>query len=186
MARLTKQQIADNAAAAEALKAEQQAELARLRKEKREKAKAEREAAKLPVVEAKPFDPQAEDAARRAKIDSAWADLMEGFEVPSWKRSLTAAVLAIAAAGGTGYLIGVVAGMLIVGAVALTGMAWLGWLIIALAIVLSAWASSRIAGAVFGYVADKRVDAHFDGVKSTVTGWFKAKPVAMFSGAHVA
>ncbi len=184
MTRLTKQQIADNAAKEEALKAEQRAELARLRKEKREKAKA---AALATTNEpAQPFDPIAEDLKRQAEMAGAWETLMKGFEVPSWKRTLAGVVLGLAAASGVGYVIGTVAGMLIVGAVALTGMAWIGYVIAVLALVLSAWVSARVCGAVFGYVADKRVDEHVGAIKSTVGGWFKAKPVVMFTGAHAA
>lgn len=192
MARLTKQQIADNEAAEAALREEQQAELARLRKERRDKARA----AKLVVEsnqveqtvfnEARPFDAAAEDADRYAKINAAWATLMEGFEVPSWKRTLAGVVLAMAAAFGTGYLIGSVAGMLIVGAVALTGMAWLGWVIMALGIVLGAWCGGRVASAVFGYIADKKIDLHFDGVKSSMSSWFRKPVITEFSGAHEA
>lgn len=189
MARLTKQQIADNEAAEAATKEAQRIELARLRKEKRDaKAKESQVIEDTTTVfnEARPFDPAAEDAARFEKINAAWATLMEGFEVPSWKRTLTGVVLAMAAAFGTGYLIGTVAGMLIVGAVALTGMAWIGWVIMALSLVLGAWAGGRVATAVFGYIADKKIDSHFDGVKSLATRWFRKPVIAEFSGAHEA
>lgn len=187
MARLTKQQLLDNAAAEAATKEAQRVELARLRKEKREsKARASSPVPAPLVEEAKPFDPAAEDAARRAKIDSAWATLMEGFEVPSWKRSITGLVLGIAAAAGTGYLTGLVAGMLIVGAVALTGMAWLGWVIGALAMVLGAWLGGRVGSAVFGYIADKKIDDHFGSVKAKATSWFRKPEIVQFSGAHTA
>lgn len=181
MARLTKQQIADNEAAEAQLKLTQQAELKRLRAEKRKL-----KAMITPAPEAKAFDPAAEDAARQAKIASAFDVLMDSFELPSWKRTLCALVLGCATAFGVGYLVGMIAGTLIVGAVALTGMAWVGYVVAVLGVVLAAIAGGKVGNIVACYVLDKKVDLHFGVVKNKVTGWFKRPAIVQFSGAHAA
>jgi uncharacterized protein YacL len=196
MARQTKAQIAATELAAATLAAEQQAELKRLRAEKRDTAKQAKLAAATvgidttPVTLDKPaFSAAAEFAKRQAEIAAAWETLIGNFELPNWKRSLTAAVLAIAAAGVVGYGMGIVVGMLMIATFAATSMAWLSYVIMALGIALAYWVGRKVGAVVFNYIADKKVDDHYESAKSKVLGWFKTKPapvVVQFTGAHAA
>lgn len=182
MPRITKAQQAEIDAAN--LAAEQQAELKRMRAEKRAKAKAEAQAAAPEVVlDKEQFTPEQEAARMQQRMLDAAAVLTEGFELPSWKRTLIATIMGLAAAGGVGYLLGTIGGMLIVGAVALTGMMWLGWLIYAITIIISMWVGAKTASRVFGYIADARIDEHATVVKNKVVGWFGGKAPLSFTGA---
>lgn len=186
MARITKAQQAEINAVE--LKAVQAAELKRLRAEKRAKAKEEAaQAAVQPeaelVLDKEHFTPEQEDARMQQRMMDAAAVLTEGFDLPSWKRTIVSAIMGLAAAGGVGYLVGTIGGMLIVGAVALTGMMWLGWLIYAISIIISMWLGAKACGAVFGYIAGGRVDEHAAAVKNKVVGWFSSKAPLSFTGA---
>lgn len=170
----------EEAAQAEA-KAAQQAELKRLRKEKKDAAQAaDAQAAAaaatvgLRAEEPKVFIASDEDASRAARMAAAMDVLMEGFELPSWKRVAVSFVCAIAAAAGVGVLVGTLGGMLMVGAVAVTGAAWVGWIVWALAIIAGAVLGGKAASWVFYYIAEKRADAHVDVVKTKVGGWFNS------------
>lgn len=163
------------------IKSEQAAELARLRAEK--KAKAAAQATTL-VEEAKPFDAQAEDAQRRSRIESTIADLMGQFELPSWKRVVLGAMTGILLAYGAGWLIGTCIGALIVSAVAFTGVAWIGWVIMMLGIVIAAITGGRIGSSAFGYITDRRIDDDIMSLKNKVTGWFRTPIITQFTGAH--
>lgn len=169
----------EEAAQAEA-KAAQQAELKRLRKEKKDAAQAaDAQAAAAATVGMRTEAPQVfvpadEDASRAARMAAAMDVLMEGFELPSWKRVAVSFVCAIAAAAGVGVLVGTLGGMLMVGAVAVTGAAWVGWIVWALAIIVGAVLGGKAASWVFYYIAEKRADAHVDVVKTKVGGWFNS------------
>jgi len=180
----------EEAAQAEA-KAAQQAELKRLRKEKKEKealavklaAEVELkriaalqavEQAALRTEEPKVFVAADEDASRAARMAAAMDVLMEGFELPSWKRVAVSFVCAVAAAAGVGVLVGTLGGMLMVGAVAVTGAAWVGWIVWALAIIAGAVLGGKAASWVFYYIAEKRADVHVDAAKTKVGGWFNS------------
>lgn len=169
--------------------AEQQAELARLREEKKTK-KARATAQVVEHVEQdntqRVFNAETEDAERFAKISSAFETLMEGFQVPSWKRAVTGLIVGMLAAAGTGYLIGSLAGLLIVSAVAVTSMAWIGWVLMILSIALGAWAGGKVGASVFGYIVDQRIDEHYNAAKAKVSSWFRAPAITQFSGAHEA
>lgn len=194
MTRLTKQQIADNEAAEQ--QAAQQAELKRLRAAKAaatraankatlEKLKASAEHAVAGV--AATFDPVDEDAARRAKISAAWDTLMDnvgGIDLPSWKRSTCAFILALAAAAGVGYVAGQIASVLMIASIAVTGTIWAAYIIMALGMLLAAWAGGKAAQVVFGYIAEARIDDHYAAAKRRVSGWFKRDEVAQFTGAY--
>ena len=106
--------------------------------------------------------------------------------MPSWKRTLAATVISLLVSFGTGYMIGLVAGALLVGAVALTGAMWLGWVIWAVGMMLAGYTGLKTGGAAFSYIADKKVDAHVNAVRSTVGKWFgRGKEKAQELGAYV-
>jgi hypothetical protein len=200
MARITKAQIAEQQAAelaAEQLHAEQQAELKRMRAAKRAAAKAaaeaQRHAAATPHVEvqaeqvAQPFDAAAEDIARRAKLASALNDILADFEMPSWKRLAIGTVIGLVAAAGAGWMLGTVVGMLVVGAVAMTGMAWLGWVVWALGMIVTFIACSMLGRSTAAYIVTAKIDEHAGAVKNKVLGWFKSKDKApIITGAFAA
>ena len=186
MARITKaeQLIIDEAN----IKAAQQAELKRLRAEKRKAtAAAKAEAAKpAPEQVAQPFDPKAEAHKRMSAMASAVDAILADFEAPSWKRVLAATVISLVVAAGAGWMIGTLTGMLIVSAVALTGMAWIGWVIWALGMVVAFYAGAKIGQHVGGYIMRGDIDRHIGAVKDRFVGLFTSKPVEVFSGAHAA
>lgn len=186
MARQTKQQIADQLAAE--TKAAQQAELKRMRAAKAAATRAKNKATLAQLEEqAKPaFDPVVEDAQREAKIHAAWDTLMGGFgiEIPSWKRTICALVIGAATAFGSGYLIGMVTSALMIGVFALTNMVWISYVIMALGMIIAALVGGKIGVIAANYIAEAKIDKHYESAKNTVTGWFKRKPVVQFSGAH--
>lgn len=183
MTRLTKQQIADAAEAQ--IKADQQAELKRLRVAKAAATRAKNKLKGM-ITPAPAFDAQAEDAKRDERMAAAFEVLMDQFEVPSWKRWLTAFTVGLLAACGTGYLVGTLVGMLCVAVVGATGMAWLGLVIAILGIIAGGMLGGRAGSAMYSYIADGKIDAVYHSAKSTVTGWFKKPAIVQFSGVHAA
>lgn len=179
MARITKAQQAE--LDQQAIKDAQQAELKRLRAEKRKaNAQAKAEAAKPAqpeVQEATPFDPKAEARKRMDAMASAVDAILADFEAPSWKRMIAAGVIGLVCACGAGWMIGTLTGMLIVSAVALTGMAWLGWVIYALGVLIAAYVGAKVAGAVGGYIVRGDIDKTIGNVKDRFVGLFTSKPV---------
>ena len=120
-------------------------------------------------------------------MTAAAAAFLEECEMPSWQRVVVGGVLGIVLAGCTGWMIGFVAGLLIIAAVALTGWVWIGYVIFALAMIVAWFSGGKVAGVAYGYVVDKGIDRHYNTVKSTVAGWFTSKPVVAapaFTGAH--
>lgn len=181
--------------------AQARAEVRELRK-KREAEAAEREAmlaqqraleqqiadAQKPVLcsaDKPEFTPEQEEAARHARVMAAAEAFLGEFQLPSWKRVVCGVVLGGLLAFGTGYVIGTIAAVVIAGVVALTGLAWLGWVIYALALVISMWAGAKVGMSGFNYVASFKVDDHASALKNKVLGLFKSKPVVEFNGAHV-
>jgi len=171
MARITKaeQLIIDEAN----IKAAQQAELKRLRAEKR-KATA---AAKAEAQVAQPFDPKAEARKRMDAMASAVDAILADFQAPSWKRVIAATVISLVLAAGAGWMIGTLTGMLIVSAIALTGMAWIGWVIWALGMLITFYAGAKIGRQVGGYIMRGDIDRHIVAVKDRFVGLFTSKPV---------
>lgn len=212
MARLTKQQIADIAAAE--TKAAQQAELKRLRAEKAAATRAANKATKAkldaqaaapaPVIllgmseakvdEVKPeFTEDEARKLRQEKLASTLDELLAEMAYPSWKRVMAASVVGMIAACGVGYLVGMVAAYIVAGILAYTGLAWLAWVVYVLSILIGMIAGGRVGTAAFAFIADKRLDAQVTMVKDTMKlgvsklgSLFKAKEIEQFSGAHQA
>ena len=126
---------------------------------------------------------QATDAKIKAQIDRAMAFLSSTFGVaqegmPTWKRTLAAYFAAMVIAGGAGYGIGCLAGYAMIGCFALTGSLFLMYLIMVLAILLSAYAGMKIGQYVGNYVLSGQIDRDVVRAKNWVTGFFKSKPTA--------
>lgn len=180
MARITKAQQAE--LDQQAIKDAQQAALKSLRAEKAAATraaniKAKAEAAQPKVQEATPFDPKAEARKRLDAMASAVDAILADFEAPSWKRVLAATVISLVLAAGAGWMIGTLTGMLIVSAVALTGMAWIAWVIWALGMVIAFYAGAKIGQHVGGYIMRGDIDRHIGSMKDRVVGLFTSKPV---------
>jgi len=183
MARITKaeQLIIDEAN----IKAAQQAELKRLRAEKRAQAKAAAQPApeQAGVQQPQPFDAKAEARKRMEQMASAVDAILADFEAPSWKRVLAATVVSLVLAAGAGWMIGTVTGMLIVSAVALTGAAWIGWVIYALGMIIAFYVGAKVAQHVGGYIVRGDIDRHIVAVKDRFVGLFTSRPVEV-TGAY--
>lgn len=193
MTKLTKNQIA----AAE-LKAAQQAELSRLRAEKAAKSKATRAANKAALAQ---MNVQVNAAHRAAADDIAHADIESMFDnLPSPKRVLVGLVLGVAAAGATGYGIGMILSYALAGIAALTGAAWISFTLGVIAWIVAIYSAWKIGGYIGGKVfasvvlPDGLAARSYESVanaagsaKQNVVGWFgsaKSKAAEQFSGAH--
>lgn len=176
MARLTKAQIEQNAADAAALHAEQQAELKRMRAEKRAQSKAAK-ASVAKHVEAVQPDPSA------ASIEDLIADL----KLPSAKRVLVGFILGIAAAFSVGYGIGMLLAYALAGIMTLTATAWIAFALSVVVWAIAIYASWKIGGVVGGKVFSSVVmpeglaSRSYESVanaagsaKSKVGGWFSS------------
>jgi hypothetical protein len=191
MTRLTKSQIADNAAAQ--LHAEQQAALRTMRAEKAARTRASNKQAKA-AAHAETVQPEVV----HASIDELMADI----ELPSAKRVLVGVILAIAASFATGYAIGMLLSYAIAGILTLTATAWVAFTLTVLAWIIAIYATWKVTGIVAGRVFASVVmpeglaSRSYESVanasgeaKSKMLGWFssaKEVVVAPFSGAHPA
>ncbi|HEY4721061.1 MAG TPA: hypothetical protein VII92_04395 [Anaerolineae bacterium] len=186
MARQTKQQIADTAAAAQAVKDQQAAELKRMRAVKR--------AAKISAaahVDAVQPEPE------HADIGS----MFDGVELPSAKRVLVGFILGIATAASVGYGIGMLLAYALAGIMLLTSTAWIAFVLSVLAWIIAIYAGWKVGGYVGGKVfasvvmpdglAARSVASVSDAasnMKAKIGGWFTTKEVeaAPFTGAYPA
>lgn len=167
---------------AEQIKADQQAELKRLRAEKRAKAKAVAEHVET-------VQPEVE----HADIKS----FMDGLDIPTPKRLLVGFILSIAVAGAVGYVTGIVLSYVIACIAVLGAGALVTFLLTALAWIIAVFASVRIGHTIGGTVfqstvsCDGAINRSYTSVsnvvanaKSKVLGFFKSEPVEQFTGAH--
>jgi uncharacterized membrane protein YdbT with pleckstrin-like domain len=193
MARPTKAQQA--AIDQQAIKDAQQAELKRLRAEKAAAKKAERvatikamavdaEEKKLLEAKLKTFDPKEEARKRMEQMASTIDSVLADFEMPSWKRLIATTIVSLVLAAGAGWMIGTLTGMLIVSAVALTGMAWIGYVIWALGMLLAFYAGMKIGQHVGNYILSGTIDKHIGSVKDRFVGLFTSSKVEV-TGAFV-
>jgi hypothetical protein len=202
--RITKAQALINATAEAELKATQQAELARLRKEKRAKNKLAREQAAAAEMGANMIKEnvtklQAHVNKLEKPLHVDVEELIGDIELPSAKRVILGIVLGALSAGGFGYSIAMIASYAIAGIMTLTGATWLAFALSILVWALAVYASwklcGRIGGAVFASVVlpDGLASRSYESLsnaagsaKSKVTGWFSRKEVEQFTGAHAA
>jgi len=116
-----------------------------------------------------------------ARLHAAVNDLFRGNvrgNVVSWKRILLAWVVGLATAFGVSYVITSLATYAAVGALMLTGSAFISVFIYVVGIIAAIYASYRVSVFVHLKVIDKSVDAAFANVSNKVRGWFGNKPVA--------
>lgn len=106
-----------------------------------------------------------------------------GIAIPSKRRILVATVASIIVGGCIGYFGGQLLGMLVAGALVLTGSAFLSMLVYILGLCLLAYAAFVAGRKVAQYILTSNVDTDLSAVRNTlgsakdrVFGWFKSEP----------
>ena len=109
-----------------------------------------------------------------------------GVAIPSKRRILVATVASIIVGGCIGYFGGQLLGMLVAGALVLTGSAFLSMLVYILGLCLLAYAAFVAGRKVAQYILTSNVDTDLAAVRNTlgsakdrVFGWFKSEPKAV-------
>lgn len=113
-----------------------------------------------------------------------------GIAIPSKRRILVATVASIIVGGCIGYFGGQLLGMLVAGALVLTGSAFLSMLVYILGLCLLAYAAFVAGRKVAQYILTSNVDTDLSAVRNTlgsakdrVFGWFKSEPKAVATAA---
>lgn len=109
-----------------------------------------------------------------------------GVAIPSKRRILVATVASIIVGGCIAYFGGQLLGMLVAGALVLTGSAFLSMLVYILGLCLIAYAAFVAGRKVAQYILTSNVDTDLSAVRNTlgsakdrVFGWFKSEPKAV-------
>ena len=110
--------------------------------------------------------PEAEAKAFTAYLESLVAGM------PSWKRTLCAAVISIVGTVAIGYVGGLLAAYMVVGAIMCGAPMFIAQLLYVLSFIVAFYASYRAGNFLFMKTIDKSVDAQFSKAKGWVTGWF--------------
>lgn len=97
-----------------------------------------------------------------------------GLEAPTWKRQLLAWLASLGACAGVGYLMGQIIGYAMVGAILLTGSAFIPLVIYAIGVVIAIYASYRVGPIVYMAVIDKTVDRMASSAWNKATGLFRS------------
>ena len=118
------------------------------------------------------------------RLTSAIDEFMAEFEAPSWKRVIAGAVFGIMMSACSGWIIGMAVGYVISAVMLLTSSAFLGWAIYVLGLIASMVTGMAVGSKAFSFVTSGAIDTHVSAARSKVSGWFKSKPVELFSGAH--
>ena len=92
--------------------------------------------------------------------------------VLGWKRVLISSAVSMLASAGAGYILGTLTGYMALGALLLSGSAFLALMVYVLGIVVSFYAGYRVGPLVYLACVDKRVDSAF----ATARGWFTSTP----------
>lgn len=95
----------------------------------------------------------------------------------SWKRMLTAWVVGLTVAVGIGHLGSVLAAYLTVGAVLVSGSAFIGMLVYCLGIIGTMYLSFKVSVFAHMKIIDKSVDAAFISARDSVRGWFGSSAI---------
>lgn len=113
-----------------------------------------------------------------------------GVAIPSKRRILVASVASIIVGGCIGYFGGQLLGMLVAGALVLTGSAFLSMLVYILGLCLIAYGAFVAGRKVAQYILTSNVDSDLSAVRNTlgsakdrVFGWFKSEPKAVAAAA---
>lgn len=112
--------------------------------------------------------------------------LLRTMGVPTTRRLIAAYVVGFALAAGVGYLMSHIISWAMIGAALLTGSELLVLLVYVIGMILAVFAGMRAFKAGFEYVADEKIDAHYNLVKAwagmkwqQTKSLFEAKPVAV-------
>lgn len=101
-------------------------------------------------------------------------DTEEG--MPSFKRKMAAFFATIILAGGAGYGIGTIAGYAMAGIYLMSGSMLLAYLVMIMAVLLSAYVGMKIGQVVGNYVLSGQIDHDIKRAKNMVTRLFKREP----------
>lgn len=97
-----------------------------------------------------------------------------GAGVPSGTRIVVSLIASLCLGGAIGYFGGSLLGYAMVGALMLTGSAFIAWAIYILGVIALIYAGWKAGGWVGDYILNRKVDAHAEAVGT----WFKAKRLA--------
>lgn len=113
-----------------------------------------------------------------------------GIELPSKRRVIVSLIASFIVGAGIGYFGGHLLGMLVAGALVLTGSAFLSMLVYILGLCLLAYAGFVAGRKVAQYILTSNVDSDLAAVRNTlggakdrVFGWFKSEPKAVAAAA---
>lgn len=159
---------------------EQQAELDKLRANRDAMAAAQAQAAQA----APQLDP------KRLEALSNLADLLlpQDGDAPqfSWKRRIATFFVGLSVSAGVGYGIQQAATWGMAAVMSATGSTVLVYAVAALAIIIGLYLAYKAGSIAANYVLSGQLDEHIGGVKDTVVGWFKRKPVTIVAAAPAA
>lgn len=119
--------------------------------------------------------PDTEDTLR-ARMHAAVEDFLNQ-PVVSWKRVMCAWIAGLTVAVGVGYLGGIFAAYLTVGAVLVSGSAFIGMLMYCLSLVFAAYLGFKLSVFTHMKIIDGSVDEMFVSVRNSVRGWFGSSAI---------
>lgn len=99
-----------------------------------------------------------------------------GVALPSWKRTLIAVVLSIAAGAAIGSVSSVFLDILLVGAMSVTGSMFLATCLYVIGLIISMVIAWRVGKRILGYVLSGNIDRDASIAKDKVMGFFKSEP----------
>lgn len=109
------------------------------------------------------------------RLRDAYENFMAALGVTSTKRKVVAWFVSMLACFGVGYLVGSIMEMLILAAVAYTGSVLLMVLIYVIGIMFAIYSGVKLGNAVYRYITDGVIDAHWNKVKTGVANFFTPK-----------
>jgi hypothetical protein len=143
-------------------------------------ARAEFEARKQAKAAAPTAQPAADESvpftAEQQETMAAAENLFSTLKLPSMSRLICGVIFGIALAAGFGILMGYVVSALMIGAMAMTGSAFIANCIYVLGMIYAFIKGAKISVRGAAYIISGNVDKTFGGVTSTVGSWFKRQP----------
>lgn len=136
---------------------------------------AEKAQAAAPTAQPEVEDMPAFSAEQEATMAAA-QNLFATFRMPSITRLLCGIVFGLAVATGVGVIMGYAISALMIGAMAMTGSAFLANAIYIVGMIYTAYKGMRVTLKAAGYVVSGNVDKTFGGVTGTIGSWFKRQP----------
>lgn len=89
-----------------------------------------------------------------------------------WRRRTVAAVAGLATSLGVGYIVAAITEYAIVGALTLTGSAFMALLILLLGLIMTMYIGSKSSIFVYTNIVNKNIDRAYSAADATVRGWF--------------